>query len=192
MLRVACGGTRKISARGVDAAGRPVTTPVVYQWDIIGDIGEILQTHAFDGDVSFTAAGAPANGLLRIVAICQEMEARAEVLVEVVDEVKGRSDEGIPEPEFLHQPGAPWRSRMSNSRWEVNSGHPDYRAVAERPALKLRYLANLFAKEVVLRSHQDPRFAEPLEQLVEIAAYADLHLTQTRRKERKKDDSLDA
>jgi hypothetical protein len=35
----------------------------------------------------------------------------------------------------------------------------------------------LFAKEVVLRSTQDPRLDQPLEQLVEIAAYADRNLS---------------
>ncbi len=49
-----------------------------------------------------------------------------------------------------------------------------------RPALKLRYLAMLFAKEVVLRSSQDPRLELPLEPLVEVAAYADRQLSRGR------------
>jgi hypothetical protein len=39
----------------------------------------------------------------------------------------------------------------------------------------------LFAKEIVLRSSHDPRFDEPLEQLIEIAAYADRRLSERRR-----------
>jgi hypothetical protein len=34
----------------------------------------------------------------------------------------------------------------------------------------------LFAKEVVLRSSQDPRLEKPLEQVVEVAAFADQNL----------------
>jgi hypothetical protein len=99
------------------------------------------------------------------------------VPVEVVEEIPtSRTPEGIPEPEFLDQPGAAWRSRMEDKRWQVNSGHRDYRALLDRPQLKLRYLAMLFAKEVVLRSHQDPRLEEPLEQLIEVAAFADRNL----------------
>lgn len=90
---------------------------------------------------------------------------------------RGRSDEGIPEPELVEQPGAGWRSRVRDGRWQVNAAHPEYRAIRHSPALKLRYLAMLFAKEVVLRSTQDPRLDQPLEQLVEIAAYADRNLT---------------
>ena len=44
--------------------------------------------------------------------------------------------------------------------------------------MKLRYLAMLFAKEIVLRSSQDPRLDEPLEQVIEVAAYADRQLTE--------------
>ena len=82
----------------------------------------------------------------------------------------------------MHLPGAAWRSRMEDGRWQVNAGHRDYRANADRPALKLRYMAMLFAKEVVLRSGQDPRLEKPLEQLVEVAGYADRRLSERGRR----------
>ncbi len=99
--------------------------------------------------------------------------------------------ERIPEPELIDQPGSPWRSRLIEGRWQVNSGHPDFKANSKRPALKLRYLALLFAKEVVLRSSQDPRMESPLEQVVEVAAFADRKLADRqsrRRRPRKGDD----
>jgi len=43
----------------------------------------------------------------------------------------------------------------------------------------------LFAKEMVLRSGGDPRFEAPLEQLVEVAAYADRRLAASRGRRRK-------
>jgi hypothetical protein len=70
--------------------------------------------------------------------------------------------------------------RIADGRWQVNAGHREYRILADFPALKLRYLALLFAKEVVLRSSQDPRLELPLEQLVEVAAYADRQLSRGR------------
>jgi hypothetical protein len=107
--------------------------------------------------------------------------ARSEIAVEVLEELPaGRSDEGIPEPELVNFPGAGWRSRIADGRWQVNAGHREYRILADHPALKLRYLAMLFAKEVVLRSSQDPRLELPLEQLVEVAAYADRQLSRGR------------
>ena len=107
-----------------------------------------------------------------------DREASAAIPIEVVEEAATSSDEGIPEPELVDHAGANWRSRILESRWQVNTGHPDYRANSSRPALKLRYLAMLFAKEIVLRSTHDPRLAEPLEQMVEVAAYADRELTE--------------
>ena len=56
------------------------------------------------------------------------------------------------------------------------------------PTLKLRYLALLFAKEVVLRSSQDPRLDAPLEQLVEIASFADRNLGRRRRRDGERED----
>jgi len=99
------------------------------------------------------------------------------------------ADEGIPEPELIDQPGAPWRSRIWEGRWQVNTGHPDYQSIADRPALKLRYLALLFAKEVVLRSSQDARIESPLEQLVEVASYADRKLSDRKPSRRRKTDT---
>jgi hypothetical protein len=131
--------------------------------------------------VLLTAGDRPAAGSLGVLAAAGGREARAEIAVEVLEELPaGRSDEGIPEPELVDLPGAAWRSRIADGRWQVNAGHREYRTLADRPALKLRYLAMLFAKEVVLRSSQDPRLDLPLEQLVEVAAYADRQLSRGR------------
>ena len=81
--------------------------------------------------------------------------------------------EGIPDPELVHDGSSEWRSRLQEGRWQVNAGHPGYREVADRPALKLRYLAMLLAKEVVLNSCKDPRAAEPMENLIEVFSFAD-------------------
>ncbi len=105
-------------------------------------------------------------------------EASAAAPVEVLEILPSDANEGIPEPELVDAPGASWRSRFHMERWQVNTGHADYKANSARPALKLRYLAMLFAKEVVLRSSQDPRLEAPLEQMVEVAAYADRRLTE--------------
>jgi hypothetical protein len=135
------------------------------------------------------ATNEPAEGVLSVVARSGGLETWDEATVEVLEELpsSARSGEGIPEPEFVLQPGAPWRSRMldDGGRWQVNSGHRDYRTIADQPALKVRYLAMLFAKEVVLLSHQDLRLDKPLEQLVEVAAYADRNLASRRRRPRR-------
>ena len=182
-MRVECRGTRRARAEAVDAAGRRLDHAVTYAWSLDAPVGT-LEREGQDGQrVRFEAGDAEGSATLTVVASSAERSARAGIAVEVLNEIPaGRGNEGIPEPELVHLPGALWRSRMENGRWQVNTGHRDYRAVADRPALKLRYMVMLFAKEVVLRSHQDPRLEMPLEQLVEVGGYADRRLSKRGRR----------
>lgn len=174
-VQVECGGVRRLRAHALDASGRPAAGPTVFRWEVAGEVGTL---EAEGERATLRASREEAEGEVAVIAREGDAEARATVPVFVLWDLPRRTgDEGIPEPEFLSEPGGRWRSRMRDGRWQVNAAHADYVEVAERPALKLRYLAMLFAKEVVLRSHQDPRLEEPLEQLVEVAAYADKNLT---------------
>jgi hypothetical protein len=197
-LRVECGATRRVRAKATDAAGRALRPPdanVEYSWELWGHIGSLSDSRGEIGQTLFLASETPAEGILSVLATSSDRQASAAVPVEVTASLPtGPSDEGIPEPELVDQPGAPWRSRLLEGRWQVNSGHPDFKANSKRPALKLRYLAFLFAKEVVLRSSQDPRLESPLEQVVEVAAFADRKITDRqsrRRRSPKKSDESD-
>jgi hypothetical protein len=168
--------------RALDERGTPVTDPVTHEWSLEGPVGRIVPG-AEPHRVAVEAADRPAEGTLRVIVRSEGREARAEVPVEVVEEIVSRgSDEGIPEPELVDEPGASWRSRIEGGHWQVNTDHPEYRQIEGNPSLKLRYLSMLFAKEIVLQSSQDPRLDRPLEQLVEVAAYADRHLSVRRRR----------
>ena len=184
-LYVECRGRRGARARALDATGRPVEDEVEYCWSIDGPIGTLIHDGLPPERVILAAGDVEAKGRLTVVASSEGREARAETEVEVLAEIPaGPGSEGIPEPKLVHRPGAPWRSRMEDGQWEINTGHRDFRTVADRPALKLRYLAMLFAKEIVVRSHQDPRLAPALEQLVEVAAYADRRFSARGRKKK--------
>lgn len=176
-LRVPCRARRTATCEPRDASGRVLDRPVVIAWTVAG---AALTLEPPDADTALIALGAgdePGLGWLRVHVREGGEAAEAEIPVEVV-EVLGpsRSGEGIPPPVLLEEPGAPWRSRWNDGQWEVNAAHRDYRAAAARPAVKLRYLAALFAKEIVLRSSGDPRLAAPLEQLVEVFSFADRRL----------------
>lgn len=57
---------------------------------------------------------APAHGTLSVLARSKGREASAEISVEVAKKLAaGHSQEGIPEPELVDQPGARWRSRIA-------------------------------------------------------------------------------
>ena len=187
-IRVECMGTRRVRAVAHDAAGSGVNEHVSFEWSLSGGVGRIAVEADAPERVVLEASSHPAEGIVRVVALSGSRRVEAEAVVEVVEEIaSARPDEGIPEPELVDEPSSPWRSRIHEGRWQVNVGHPEYRAVADKPALKLRLLAMLFAKEIVLRSTQDPRLDRPLEQLVEVAAYADRNLADRRgRRSRRK------
>lgn len=175
-VRMECETTRNVRALALDASGRPIEDPVDFAWRLEGEAVVFLALAPTS--VRLEAGREPGRAALMVTARSGDVLTWAEARVDVV-QVGGLrgGDEGIPEPEFANCPGQPWRSRMMDGRWQVNTGHPEFEAVSDRPALKLRYLAMLFAKEVVMRNHQDPRLDQPLEQLIEIAAYADQRLS---------------
>jgi len=186
-LRLECGSLVHARAQALDGSGRLLTEAVEYSWRLSGPVGVLTEIPGRPEQVSLIGRESPGEGVLSVAVRSGEREASASAPVEVLESLPGPSDEGIPEPELVDQPGAAWRSRILERRWQVNSGHADYKAIAEKPVLKLRYLALLFAKEVVLRSAQDPRLDAPLEQVVEVAAYADRRLAErvTRRRTRR-------
>ncbi|GMR23344.1 MAG: hypothetical protein BMS9Abin37_1764 [Acidobacteriota bacterium] len=176
-------GETKARANALDADGKVITDGVTFSWELWGHVGHLrepAELAELARLVTFIAGESVAEGILSVLVKEKDSvrEASAAVPVEVVETLPTGSDEGIPEPELVDQPGAKWRSRLHEGRWQVNIGHADYKSSSARPALKLRYLAMLFAKEIVLRSSQDPRLEEPLEQVIEVAAYADRQLTE--------------
>jgi len=188
-LRIPCGGRRTATARALDADGRPIDGPFRCRWQLTPGVGRLEPESADTPEIMVVGADAPAEGALHLRVEADGEPLRrcdAEAAVTVVDQVgPSRSGEGIPAPTLVEDSGAPWRSRWHEDRWEVNAAHRDFRAVAEKPAHKLRYLAALFAKEIVLRSSGDPRLEKPLEQLVEVFSYADLRLVRSPKKKGK-------
>jgi hypothetical protein len=92
------------------------------------------------------------------------------LVVRVVSEHHRRADAGIPQPEEVNEPLQPWRSRLVDERWQVNTGHPDYRALTSEARPRLRYLATLLSKEVVSRNFPQPGIGATLEELVGLLA----------------------
>ena len=186
-LRLPCGGRRAATARALDLDGRPIVGAFRCRWQLEPPgTGRLEPETADTPEVVVVGADAPVEGRLHLRVEVEGRRCDAEATINVVDQLgPSRSGEGIPAPTLIEDPGAPWRSRWHDDRWEVNAAHRDFRAVADKPAHKLRYLAALFAKEIVLRSSNDPRLDKPLEQLVEVFSYADLRLVRGGRKKGK-------
>jgi hypothetical protein len=77
-----------------------------------------------------------------------------------------------------HAPGRLWRSRFDEERnlIVVNSGHRDFVYSARSQAMKLRYIARLYAKELVQKNFPGAPSGEVLERMVELTLYMEPHL----------------
>jgi hypothetical protein len=130
--------------------------------------------------VGTTFHAGPDTGAATVNAIAREgaMAIGAQAVIRIVEASPAEEARraGIPEPLFVDEPLASWRSRMRGELWEVNSGHPDFRTAAETPRRKLRYLAALLAKEVVLHSFPQPLLGPALERLVEVLTITERRL----------------
>jgi len=169
--RVDPGAQRALRARALDGDGRSVEGAVVYLWRVESGEGSVGPAEA--EDIVFEAGPTPGRARVGVEAVQGERRATSSVDVVVAETVPGSRDAGIPPLELVSEPLEPWRSRLFGNRWEVNRGHPDYRATAGEPKRRLRYLVLLLAKEIALRNAGDPGAGRALEQMVEVLAHVD-------------------
>jgi hypothetical protein len=169
-------GERRLRADARDAAATPIRRPLAVEWTVEGTLGHVDPPRGTT--VVFHAGSDTGTALVRAVAREGAAIATAEAAVRIVE--ASPADEarraGIPEPAFVDDPTGGWRSRMRGERWEVNRTHPDFVSAAESPRRKLRYLAALLAKEVVLHSFPQPLLGPALERLVEVLTIAERRL----------------
>jgi hypothetical protein len=178
-IRLVRDGFRTVHAQPLDEYGRLMESGVEIEWRLSRECGTLEVAEENARRVRVCAGQQAADGTLTVRVRRDGAHAEASAKVRVLEAAGRRgSEEGIPEPELIDAPVESWRSRMREGSWQVNTGHPSYRAIAASGALKLRYLSMLFAKEVVLRSVSDPRLGEPLEQLVEVASFADRQIVE--------------
>jgi hypothetical protein len=171
--RVERGGERRLRARATDDAGRRVTD-VACAWRLVEGPGTVEP----GGTAAVFRAG-DATGVARVAVVAQQGERRleAEAAVTVVEELGGDGRRaGIPEPAFVAEPRGEWRSRVRDGRWEVNAGHRDFQSVEANARRKLRYLAALLAKEIVLHSYPVPQGGMVLERMVAVLTVAERRL----------------
>jgi hypothetical protein len=71
-----------------------------------------------------------------------------------------------------------WRSRYDAEQnvIVINNGHRDFVYASRSSAMKLRYIARLFAKELVIRNFPGQPAGDLLERMVELSLYTEEHL----------------
>ena len=177
-VRVAVGRRRRVRALALDAAGRPVQHALSFSWSLTPGVGSL---EVEPGGAAVIESGPdPARGVVSVRvreaegdSEPRERSAEAQVVVEV--EAPRRA---FPPPAFLHAPGEPWRSRWNRSegKMEVNSAHSDFLRVREVSSRRRRYLARLYAKELVLHNFGLEKPESVLDRMLEVLTRLDEHL----------------
>ena len=179
---LAVGKARSFRALARDRGRRVVTDDIAFAWKVLEGDARLENVNA--EYVTFHAPDVP--GLARIeVTACQNLiNSSAEAIVTVTDtlipEPKDRAvaKSGLPGYTFEHAPGQLWRSRHDGERnlIVINNGHRDFIYAARTKALKLRYLARLFAKEMVTKNFPGLPPDQLLERLIELLLYTEENL----------------
>lgn len=165
-LELAVGERKEVKATAVDEHGRTVTDALHFEWKASG----ALSLAALGERATVEGLRASPTESVDVIVRQGERERMGVVPVRVVSELHRRSDAGVPQPEEVSEPLQTWRSRLVDERWQINTGHPDYRAFANEPRPRLRYLAMLLSKEVVSRNFPQPGVGATLEELVGLLA----------------------
>ena len=174
------GAERALTARLRDRSGRAVSADnVEFEWSVAEGAGDLAPSGEF---ASYAAPPEPELARVHVVASqlhssgdrIVEADAHITVTAELLDEpARSPTGRGLPGYTLLYRPGELWRSTYSetDALITVNSGHPDFVHAASRPKAKLRYVAHLYVKELVLANFPG---AEPnilLERFVELITY---------------------
>ena len=173
--------TLRASAR--DRNRREIDYGVEFRWDVVEGAGVLDATSA--EIVVFLAPDEPELGKVRVIARQNEVTVEAQALITTTAELGPRQDgsarrgaKGLPGYTYSYHAGELWRSRYTaaDSLITINSAHPDFVHAARTQTSKLRYVARLFAKEIVLANFPGETPEELLERMIELSLYMDENL----------------
>lgn len=180
---VRVGETTKLRAVARDRSKRPIDSGIEISWRVVEGGGELAP-----GEGEFVEYRAPEEPEVAVVEATARqgevaLEARATVTV-VAELIHRRPGEetafknGLPGYTFRRAPGELWRSRYeaAQSLIVINNAHADFIFASRQEKTKLRYIARLYAKEIVLENFPGASPGELLERMVELTLYVEDNL----------------
>ncbi len=179
---VGVGRRRKLHALARDRARRAIDADISITWRTTEGAGSLSsQSGEF---VEFIAPEEPGLARVEARAVQGETECSAEAVITVTAELIPRAagdtafKHGLPGYTYEHAPGRLWRSKynIADSVIVINNAHADFVFASRQTATKLRYIARLYAKEIVLANFPEATKDELLERLVELMLYMETHL----------------
>jgi hypothetical protein len=179
---VPVGESKTLHAIPRDRSRHLVEHNLIFRWNIIEGDGSLENAH--DEIVTFTAPDEPGLTRIQVTVTQGAVVCQAEGLVTVTDSLlpesreSSASKQGLPGYTFKRAPGELWRSRydLEQNVIVVNNGHRDFVFASRTRALKLRYIARLFAKELVCKNFPGYAPSKLLERMIELSLYMEENL----------------
>lgn len=174
--------SRTLRAVARDRARRLVEDNLAFRWEIVEGQGRL--ENAGSEIVTFQASAEPGLSRIHVTATQGAVECGGEAVITVTQSLLTEvreplsTKQGLPGYTFQHAPGELWRSRLDAQQnvIVINNGHRDFVYAARARALKLRYIARLFAKELVLKNFPGQSAEQLLERMIELALYMEQNL----------------
>ena len=185
-LIIGVGDKKKLKIIARDKNKRQLDSGYSVKWYV--DEGEGRIDSPEKEFVQFSAPDEP--GIISVGAIVtqDERECLAECIItvtkELIDKDKspGSSDgslkKGLPGYTFQKAAGELWRSRFdtATSLIIINNGHADFIYASKAKSRKLKYIAKLFTKELVLSNFPEASRENLMERMIELQMYMEENL----------------
>jgi hypothetical protein len=180
---IGVGERKKLKAVARDRSGRMVDTDVAFDWRVLeggGGLEGIDSAYA-----EYIAPEEPCVATVELRATQGEELHAATALVTVTAQLikrsggsGGASRRGLPGYTYRKAPGELWRSKYDaeQSIIVINNAHADFIYASRQGMTKIRYIARLFAKELVLANFPEADKEELLERMVELTLYTEENL----------------
>ena len=176
--------TKKLRIIAKDKNKKQIDTGLDIIWRIVE--GESTLS-SYEGEiVEFKASSEPGITIIKAEIIQDNIICDAEAIITVTEELitnkdnnsGDKPDKGLPSYTFLKRPGELWRSRYdrNNNIIVINNGHSDYLFASKVNTRKLRYIARLFAKELILENFPEVNKEILLERMIELTLYMEENL----------------
>ncbi|HUX51368.1 MAG TPA: hypothetical protein VMW73_11255, partial [Spirochaetia bacterium] len=181
--RVLIGESANLHAVARDKSRRTIDSGVDFSWRLLDGAGVIEP--ASGEFVEYRAPTEPEVALVEVTAregdLMQTAQATITVAAELIAPHAGDDTafkNGLPGYTYRRAPGEMWRSRyeIAESLIVINNGHADFIFASRLESSKLRYIARLYAKEIVLANFPGMASEELLERMVELTLYVEDNL----------------
>ncbi|MBI2891243.1 MAG: ATP-binding protein [Nitrospirae bacterium] len=171
--RIAPGETRRLVARAMDEQRRSIDAGVAYVWEV--ESGPVRIAGAEGPQAEVHAPNEHGAAVIGVTASQEGIEVRAKATISVEERSPllgegGEGRRGLPGYRLIQAAGQPWRSRYDAGAnvIDINAGHRDYAAARGKLRSLRRYIAKLYAKEIVLLNFPGYAPGAILDRMVEL------------------------